>query len=125
MTRSEWAEKTVEEAGNAYLKFARGWKRAMQSSDSSRILLVQYESLCVAREAESKKIFDFIGLDFDSSYLSFQNKDSRHTPCHGREVSTEYLDKYKGNISEATQQKMLDITKNYKDWFWQPQLAST
>ncbi|MEO0927719.1 MAG: sulfotransferase [Cyanobacteria bacterium J06643_13] len=119
LSKPEWADKTVEKAGETYLKFARGWKRAMETSHADRILLVNYESLCLDKEQQSKKIFDFMGLDFDPNYLTFQNKDDRHTPCHGNEVSTEFLDEYKQYLSQSTQQKMLAITKNYKDWFWQ------
>ncbi|WP_019505377.1 sulfotransferase [Pleurocapsa sp. PCC 7319] len=119
MTKVDWAEKTVEQAGSAYLKFARGYKRAISSQYASRILLVQYESLCTNPEAETKKIFDFIELDFDKDYLTFHNKDSRYTPCHGQTVSTDYLEKYKNELPEKIQKKMLQITKNYKNWFWQ------
>lgn len=114
----KWAEQEREDTIHAYLAHAEGWERAIQSGFESRILLVQYEHLCINQEVEAKKIFDFLGFDFEKSYLSFRNKDPRYHPCRGEDVSIHYLTEYKENLSNESCEKILFMTQKFQDWWY-------
>lgn len=118
VSKQEWASKIVEESANAYLDFANGYRSACESGLEDRMLLVQYESLCLDQYRETERIFDFANLKYSNDVLNFSNKDERYTPCHGTDISTDYINQYKKNLAEETCQKMLDLTRDFSSWFW-------
>jgi hypothetical protein len=119
ISKLEWMEKELDPACNAYLAYAKGWQKAVENEElASRILLVQYESLCLNTEEESKRLIEFLGLKFYPTILSFDNKDPRYHPCRGKEVSTNYLTEYKQHLSEDICQEIVEKTSEFKDWLW-------
>jgi Sulfotransferase family len=120
LTRTEWAERELEPACQAYLAYARGLRQAMEKGFGDKILLVKYESLCINQETEVMRIFDFIGMQFDLSYLSIKDKDPRYHPCRGNEISVQYLTEYKDNLSEETAEKALKMTEEFKSFWYLP-----
>ncbi len=118
LTRTEWADKELEISCKTYLTYAKGWQRAIEKGFGEQILLVKYESLCTSQEAEVQRIFEFIGMKFDPSYLSIQGKDPRYHPCRGNEISVKYLAEYKEHLSEKTTKKVLEMTEEFKEWWY-------
>jgi tetratricopeptide (TPR) repeat protein len=116
LTLEEWHEKIFPSSCNHILACARGWGQAIENGFGERILLVQYEKLCLNRVEESRKIFEFLELDFEESYLSFQ--EPRYEHVYGSEISTQYLTEYKENLPDYICQEILKVTEEYKDWLW-------
>ena len=117
LEKDKWIQNQLKNACNRYLSYARGWEKAMKNGFESQILLVRYEVLCQDRKAEVEKIFKFLELDFDDSYLSFQEK--QYYGVHGNKISNKYLTEYKENFSEETCEKILEITKPFREWAWE------
>jgi|GEM_PF-2378211 len=116
LTIDEWYKKTFKLTCNHTLSYCRGWKEAMEKGYGERILLIQYEDLCVNKDKEAKKIFDFLELEFEESYLSFEER--RYAHVKESQVSTKYLTEYKGNLPEEICQEAIKVTEEYKDWLW-------
>ncbi|MDJ0554512.1 MAG: sulfotransferase [Microcoleaceae cyanobacterium MO_207.B10] len=116
-TVEEWYEKRLRIALNHSLSYAYGWKKAMNTSLQNRILLVQYENLCLNPVQEGKKILEFLGFEFDESYLSFGQ--ARYQHVYGSNVSTDYLTEYKDNLPDYVCREVVKLTYEYKDWLWE------
>ena len=114
----QWTKKHLEKSCVRYMSYAEGYKNAIENGFSSRILLVKYEDICTNKIVEVKKIFDFIGMDFDSSYLHFK-ENIRFPNVHEQNVSTKYLQEYKDNFPEEICQKILELTKEVEAWSWE------
>ncbi len=117
LTRKKWIENRLERSCERYLSYARGYKKAMMDGFNRQILLVRYEELCINPVTEAEKFFNFLGLDFDQSYLSF-DAGTRFYNVRGDGISAQYLSDYKNNFSEYTCQKIMDLTEEAKEWFW-------
>jgi hypothetical protein len=115
-TIDEWYKKRFEVSCNHTLSYAKGWTNSINKGFAERILLVQYENLCLNPVEQGKKIFQFLGLNFEDSYLHFQNVRYQHV--YGNNVSTQYLKEYQENLPEYICQETLTKMQEYKDWFW-------
>ncbi len=113
----KWRQKDMIAQCNHYLSYANGWKTAIEDGLSSRILLIQYESLCQNPIEETHKIFKFIGCEFDSAYLSLKSKKCQNV--YDKKVSAKYVNEYKFHFSEEICQEILEKTKAFKAWFWE------
>ncbi|MDT9188906.1 MAG: sulfotransferase [Limnospira sp. PMC 894.15] len=112
----QWQEKNLKANCDRYLSYGRGWREAIEKGFGSQILLVQHERLCCCPVEESKKIFDFIGFDFDPAYLSFLDK--RYSNVHESQISEKYITEYRQHFSEKICHQILMHTAEFKDWFW-------
>ena len=119
MTMDEWHKKIFKRTCNHTLSYAKGWKEAIEKGLEKRILLIKYEELCLDQKNEVKKIFDFLGLEFQESYLTFNNP--KYNNVYGREISGQYLTEYKGNLPEYICEEILELTSEYSDWLWSHQ----
>ncbi|MCL2928562.1 MAG: aminotransferase class I/II-fold pyridoxal phosphate-dependent enzyme, partial [Trichodesmium sp. MAG_R01] len=116
MTMDEWHKKIFKRTCNHTLSYAKGWKEAIEKGLEKRILLIKYEELCLDQKTEVKKIFDFLGREFQESYLTFNNP--KYNNVYGGDISTQYLTEYKGNLPEYICEEILELTSEYSDWLW-------
>jgi len=112
----EWQKKRLENNCAKYMAFVRGYKKAIRQGFGERILLVKYEELCLNKKEESKKIFEFIGMDWEVEQLSLNKK---YPNVYGNDVSDKYLTEYKENFSPEICEKILNLTKPAKEWLWE------
>lgn len=115
LTKEEWVKRVIKSASQRYTSYAQGYRKALEKGFGCRILLVQYENICINPTLEFEKIFEFIDFEFDDKYLSFQ---SIFSNVHGSKISNSYLKEYKDNFSKETCKSILEITKDFSEWFW-------
>lgn len=116
LTIEEWHQKIFPTTCKHTKSYADGFQKAVDSGLRDRLLLIKYEELCLHRQKISKKIFDFLGLEFEPSYLSFENV--RYSHVHGQQISKKYLTEYKDQLPESICNEIIEYMKDYKDWFW-------
>lgn len=109
-----WIELYLEQACNRYSAYGHGWEKAL-ISHHERILLVQYESLCMNPEVEIRRIFSFLHLSFQKKYLQFS---SRFINTHGNTISTKFLMEYPQKFSQDIQNRILKNTAAFRQWHW-------
>lgn len=112
-----WIKKNLKKYCTHYMTYANGWRKAVDKGYGSRILLIQYESLCKNQRFIAKEIFRFIGLSFDEAYLTFKSS-SLFPNIHSADISVKYLTEYKDHLPEETCLEILNATKEYENWFW-------
>lgn len=105
-----WIEQHLEDSCQRYRSYAQGYKRAVDSGFGDRILLIQYESLCVNEADEVEKIFNFIGLEFDPAYLMFKESTKTFPNVYGNNISAHYLTEYEEHFPHAICDKILELT---------------
>jgi Sulfotransferase family len=101
----------LDEYTQRFLSYARGYQDAL-ANHGQRILLSQFETLCQHPEEAMRAIFEFIGMDFDPAYLSFN---SEHF-VYGNTVSVDYLCAYRQHLSDATCREILHRTGEFSQW---------
>lgn len=116
LTIDEWYEKIFPITVNHVLSYCQGWQQAVKQGFFDIILLVKYEKLCLNKHQESSKIFDFLGLEFVESYLSFS--EVRYPHVYGNNISNKYLLEYRDNLPSYICNKIKESMSKYSDWFW-------
>ncbi|MDJ0554513.1 MAG: sulfotransferase [Microcoleaceae cyanobacterium MO_207.B10] len=116
MTIDEWYKKIFKRTCNHTLSYARSCKKAIEKGLEERILLIRYEELCLDQKTQVKKIFNFLGLEFQESYLTFNHP--KYKNVYGGKISTQYLTEYKGSLPEYICEEILELTSEYSDWLW-------
>ena len=111
-----WVENNLKHAILRYRKYARGFRSALESEHKDRVLRIQYEELCTDPIREAGKIFHFIGMTFDKSYLSFPNPQKS---IHKKKIAEEYIYEYKPFINEKACQTIRAGLSDSVDWFWE------
>ncbi len=114
----KWVKEHLDSHCERYLSYANGWKEAVENGLGDQILLIQYESLCISPVDNARKIFEFIGLEFDNSYLHFQEESKKFDNVYNDTVSSSYINEYKDKFSQETCTKILDKTAEFQDWFF-------
>ncbi|MBR8827194.1 MAG: sulfotransferase [Gomphosphaeria aponina SAG 52.96 = DSM 107014] len=112
-----WMRNNLENACRRYMSYANGYKQAVANGLGDRILLVQYENLCIHKHRETKKIFDFLKLDFQESYISFDGVNFPNV--YGNEVSLKFLTEYREHFDQETCDKILHLTAVVREWHCQ------
>lgn len=98
-----------------FLDYAEGYRHAREHY-SERLLLNQFERMCLQPEEHLRAIFAFIGLEFSADFLQFSSKHF----VYGNEVSTEYLYPYRNRLSQHLCERILEATADYSDWHFHP-----
>ncbi len=109
----KWIRDNFDEYCERYLSYAKGYTNALDLH-GDRIMLNQFENLCVEPAYFLNKIFEFIGLSFKTEYLKFSSKHF----VYGNTVSTEYLFPYRGVLSEDLCAEILAATQSYEQWHY-------
>ena len=116
LTLDEWYNTIFTKTCGHMLAYAEGYSRAIENGFGDRILLVKYENLCLNKAHETKRIFDFLRLEFDQSFLNFNEVRYRHV--HGNSISNQYLTEYQQYLPNYILEDILKLTHNYQDWLW-------
>ena len=98
-----------------YLNRAKSYHQAKQQYPD-RILLVQYESLCLNQEDETRKIYDFLNLDFDKSFLQFPTRPNLYVDRGG--IRKDLINEYRGNLPRWKEKAILRRTRSAAAWHW-------
>ncbi|MFO7551193.1 MAG: sulfotransferase [Haliea sp.] len=106
-----WLEENFESNCNRFLSYARGYENAL-GTHSARIYLNQFEKLCFSPQEELRKIFDFLGFEFNASFLNFE---SEHF-VYGNTVSEDYVFAYRQRLSDRICQRILKATSKFEQW---------
>jgi hypothetical protein len=123
MPLDKWYNKIFKRTMNHTLSYARSWKKALEKGLGDRILLIRYEELCLNQETETRKIFDFMDLEFHEEYLVLNN--AKYKNVYGNKISSQYLKEYQGNLPEEICEEILALTSEYSDWVWEKSENST
>lgn len=107
----QWLRDNFDDNCQRFLRYARGYSSALPSH-GSRIYVNRFEQLCLNPEAELRRIFAFLGLEFSQDYLRFS---SEHF-VYGNTVSTDYIAPYRKSLSKELCQDILDATADYAQW---------
>jgi len=108
-----------------YVCYGRGWKSAIENGYGDRILLVQYENLCSNPHKEAEKMFNFLGFDFDPSYLHFgASEKSKFNNVYESTISDKHLTEYQQHLDEKTCKFILQQTAEFKAWHWHPETTA-
>ena len=106
--------KNLQEYTDRYLSYANGFNKAFQTL-SDRILLIQYEHLCLNSEIVLRNIFNFLGLEFKKKYMKFSSKYN----VYGKSVSKDYLCPYKKVLTPKTSEQILKDTNKISQWHFE------
>jgi hypothetical protein len=99
-----------------FIDYAEGYRQARERN-AERLLVNQFERMCLQPEAHLRAIFAFIGLEFSSDFLQFSSKHF----VYGHAVSTEYLYPYRTRLSAGLCERILDATAAYAEWHFHPE----
>lgn len=97
-----------------YRWYAKGLSRALKRCPQ-RILLVQYEQLCLAPRREARRIYDFLELDFDDAYVALPGLVAKHNNVHGA-ISDDFVFEYRQKLSQSDQALLLRKLAKYRQW---------
>lgn len=116
LTISEWYNFVFPITCEHVLSYADGWRKAIEYNLGSRILLIQYESLCLNPVKEVKRMTDFLKVEFDQSLLSFGT--DKHPFVYGERISTNYLKEYLDGLPCEICEEIVDFMRGYEEWLW-------
>ncbi len=106
-------EAIVDEFCSRYESYAKGYRQALDRFPE-RIFTVDYAALCLDTESMAKKIYDHIGIDFDSRYLTFEKK----YEVHASTVVRDYLSEYESRLSPAIVRRIEKKTRKAQKLLW-------
>lgn len=101
-----------------FLNYANEYNEALKLY-SERILLVQYEELCINPLHEAKRIYDFLGFEFSDEYILLQREGDPYVAQGG--INSAAILEYKDNVSKEDQEFILEQTKQFSCWHWNGQ----
>lgn len=110
----DWCKQNISKLVQRYKSYGHGLKKALKTNPG-RVLVVQYESLCVNPIVEAERMLTFIGLDFDETFVQFVNPNKN---IHQKTISSDYITEYRTHISDETSNEIILRLKKFKDWFW-------
>ena len=98
-----------------FLRFANAWKSANQLFPE-RILLVSHDKLCINPSEETRRIYDFLGLQFKEEYIKLPTTPDPYVNRGG--IVKEMVYEYKDGLSRNAQDYILKGTKAFSEWHW-------
>ena len=113
LNREQWITKNLKTYSERYLSYADGYTKAAKKFEN-RIVLIQFENLCIDPEANLTSMFNFLGLVFRPEYLNFSSKYN----VYGNRVSKDYLFPYRDHLSITTCNEILKLTRKYSRWHY-------
>lgn len=114
MDMDAWLESVYPVTVAHTRRYCMGAARALKEHGAHRLMIVQYEELCVDQLETSKKIFAHLGLDFDEAMLNFENK--RYDLAYGDQIKTSYIHEYREKMPMDVQRRVLDDFADFSDW---------
>ena len=108
-----WAVKQLPGLCERYITYGRGYAEAARRFPE-RLLLVRFEHLCTDPPGEFERIFRFLGLEFEASYLDFPTTYG----VHGTTISTSYREAHRECFSAGICEEILQRTQEFRDWHY-------
>ena len=99
-----------------YLGYGRAWKDALERYPD-RLLLVRHEQFCTEPECESRRIYDFLGLEFRPEYILLAESTNPYVNRGG--IAAETIHEYRGNITAEAEDYILEQTAEFACWHWE------
>lgn len=99
-----------------YNTYGHAYRQA-KAQFGDRLLLVQFDALCANPVGETRRIYDFLGLSFDESYLSFPKQPDQYVDRGG--IRAELAVEYQAHVSRRDQKRILRWTAEFAEWHWQ------
>jgi hypothetical protein len=100
-----------------YCSYGAGYTAALEAGLGERLLLVRHEDLSLRPEEEGRRIFSFLGLDFDPAYASFS---PRFQNVRGEGVSSAFVLEYRDHLTREECEQILQATAACGPWRWEP-----
>ncbi|GAB4524015.1 MAG: hypothetical protein Fur0018_07260 [Anaerolineales bacterium] len=104
---------------DAFCEYYRTYGRACRQASArfgERLLLVQYDALCAHPVEETRRIYEFLGLEFDESYLNFPKRPDQYVDRGG--IRTELALEYRAHMRRGDQKRVLRNTQEFSEWHW-------
>lgn len=115
-----WKTTTMRSYIKHYVRYSDGYHQAL-SHHQDKIHLVQYEKLCTDPIEETKKIYGFLEIDFDPSFVELNNIYEVHADkVRSGGINPKVMDEYKQfmSISDQTMMKAFISGQIPNDWIW-------
>jgi hypothetical protein len=90
---------------------------AINNGYKDRILVIQYEKLCLNPEEECTKIFNFLNLDFNLSYLDLSEVKFKKN-IHNSIVEKKYIYEYKNFFNDEICKFIIQKVNNCDEWIF-------
>lgn len=100
MQPKRWAQEQLVPQCERYVRYYRGYVRALDEGFGDRVLLVHYEALCRHPEREAERIFAHLGLAFDPAFLAFPDRARMPANFRGEAISDAFIDGYVEGVPE-------------------------
>ena len=104
---------------NRYNEYALGLKEGLDKF-KNRILVVQYEEFCENPIDWGGRIFEFIGLSFDDSYVPNFQQEFHNYSVHGSKLDKSYCYEWCENLSTPQITNLLKLTNEFKEFCHDP-----
>jgi hypothetical protein len=115
MDTTTWVGEQLRASCKRYVRYGKGWQAAIKAGLGPRMLLIRYEAFCADPKPWAERLFGFLGLEFQESFMHF---DPRFPNVYGNRPQQEYINEYRGHFSERTCGEILSRTKRFRDWHW-------
>ena len=106
---------SLEDFCHYYVTHGEAWRAACELFPD-RTLLMRHELLCTEPKREGKRIFDFLGLEFQKDYLSLPNTGYLYVQRGG--ITDEVVSEYQANLSLSQQEYLISNTEEFSYWHW-------
>ena len=100
-----------------YLKTCYDAYQNARVHSQDRVALVSLESLCLDVRATCERIFEHVGLEFNTQYLLLSSETWRG-PASANSITARAPFEYKKNLTTAQQQRIIDDYAEFSDWFY-------
>ncbi|RMF50521.1 MAG: hypothetical protein D6755_01020 [Anaerolineae bacterium] len=78
--------------------------------------MVQYDALCAHPAEETRRIYEFLGLEFDEAYLNFPKRPDQYVDRGG--IRAELALEYRAHVRRRDQKRILKHTQEFSEWHW-------
>lgn len=96
--------------------YAAGLREAVRRFGTGRILIVQYEQLCIDPKAVGTVIFNHINLKYEDRFSNFGK--ARYDLVYGQDVQRGYIFEYKDRLPKETQARVIDHFSEFGPFFF-------
>jgi hypothetical protein len=112
----KWARELLPRTLRHTYSYAAGLRKAAHSYGTQRVLIVQYEELCLDTPAIGPQLFDHIGLDSPKNFSTFGKP--RYDIVYGQGVEQSYIFEYRNGLPMAVQDRVRDYFSEFNSMFF-------
>ncbi len=111
-----WQRETLPRTLRHTYSYAAGLREAMRRFGLERILVVQYERLCLDPTTVGTQIFDHINLKYDERFSRFGK--ARYDLVYGQDVQRAYIFEYRDRLPKELQLRIIDYFSEFNPFFF-------